>query len=365
MSSLKDLREKLQAKLNKTCVIIVVNNRSINTVKECCASLKEHIKVKGDVEYFLMFEVPLYEQLAAMGTESDNKLVINDIPLTRVVTQCPPMFASRSTYWSMLNLIPKFLEFDQGIMISSKVGLGIDITDDMINNGNSFAIENEMCITCTKDYTNGSYMKCCNENSCAYEYTEEDLHTYNNVIWGGNIVEMCKSIEDMIEKDLSTDILLANASYYFDKYMWNNKPTKVFKENVDFKNDITLCLDTYNKEITAINNTLNDYVTAHPDKAISENNPNSPLLENLPPKYFERVTYGNDVPIRVINDDQEYLVLLCSRCQRQPIIFVPKEKLPLETVKEEPEDAPTIPTGYYTQQTPSHDVKTEPVANDQ
>ena len=357
MSSLKDLREKLQAKLNKTCVIIVVNNRSINTVKECCASLKEHIKVKGDVEYFLMFEVPLYEQLAAMGTESDNKLVINDIPLTRVVTQCPPMFASRSTYWSMLNLIPKFLEFDQGIMISSKIGLGIDITDDMINNGNSFAIENEMCITCTKDYTNGSYMKCCNENSCAYEYTEEDLHTYNNVIWGGNIVEMCKSIEDMIEKDLSTDILLANASYYFDKYMWNNKPTKVFIENVDFKNDITLCLDTYNKEITAINNTLNDYVTAHPDKAISENNPNSPLLENLPPKYFKRVTYGNDVPIRVINDDQEYVVLLCSRCQRQPIIIVPIEKLPLETVKEEPEDAPT-------NQTSSPDVKTEPVAEE-
>ena len=335
MSSLKDLREKLQAKLNKTCVIIVLNNRSINTIKDCCASLKEHIKMKGDVEYFVIFDVPIYEQLATMGTESDNKLVISDIPLTRIVTQCPPIFSSRSTYWTMLNLVPKFLEFDQGIMISSKIAIGIDITDDMISNGNSFAIENELCITCTKDYTTGKYMKCCNENSCAYEYTEEDLPTYNNIIWGGNIVEMCKKIEEMIEKDLSTDILLANASYYFDKYMWSNKPTKVFKENVDFKNDIPMCLDMHTAEITEINKCLNEYVAAHPEKAISENNPNSPLLENLPPKYFERASYSDDTPIRVLNNDQEYVVLLCSKCQRQPIIFVPKDKLPLDTVKEE------------------------------
>lgn len=344
MSSLRDLREKLQAKFNKTCVVIILNTRSISTIKDCCASLKEHIKLKGDVEYFVIFEVPVYEQLSAMGTESDNKLVISDIPLTRVVTQCPPMFATRSTYWSMLNLIPKFLEFDQGVMLSSKVAINFDITDDMINNGNSFAIENELCITCTKDYTSGKYMKCCNENSSAYEYTEDDLPTYNNVIWGGNIVDMCKKVEEMIENDLNADILLSNASYYFDKYMWSNKPTKVFKENVDFKNDIALCLDKYNKEITEINKTLNDYSAAHPDKAVNDNNPNNPLLEDLPPKYFERISYDDGTPIRIINSDQEYVVLLISKCQRQPIIFVPRDKLPLDTVTEEAAEETTEAT---------------------
>ena len=344
MSTLKELREKLQAKLNKSCVVIILNNRSISTIKDCCASLKEHIKMKGDVEYFVVFDVPLYEQLNALGTESDNKLVINDIPLTRVVTQCPPMFASRSTYWTLLNLIPKFMEFDQGIIISSKIAINIDITDDMINNGNSFAIENEICVTCTKDYTTGKYMKCCNENSCAYEYTEEDLPTYNNVFWGGNIVDMCKKVEEMIENDLNSDILLSNASYYFDKYMWNNKPTKVFKENVDFKNDIALCLDKHNKEITEINKTLNDYSNEHPDKVVNDNNPNSPLLENLPPIYFERVTYDADTPIRIINVDQEYVVLLISKCQRQPIIFVPKDQIPLDTVKEDVAEETTTET---------------------
>lgn len=373
MSSLKDLREKLQAKLNKTCVIVVVNSRAINTIKDCCASLKEHIKMKGDVEYFLMFEVPLYEQISSMGTEVDNKIVINDIPLLRVVTQCPPMFASRSTYWNMLNLIPKFREFDQGIMISSKVGLGIDITDDMISNGNSFAILNDIAITCTKDYTTGKYMKCCNENSCAYEYTEDDLPTYNSVVWGGNIVEMSKTIEEMIEKDLTTDILLANASYYFNKYMWSHKPTKVFKETEDFKNDISMCLDKHNAEITAINKKLNDYDTAHPEKEVKDKNVNSPLYENLPPVYLERVSYDDTAAIRVLNTDQDYVVILLSKSQKQPIIFIPHDQMPKteEThVKTEKvaEETPVekVAEDVKTEETPAEkvaeDVKTEKVA---
>lgn len=339
MSSLKELREKLQAKLNKTCVIIVANGKTLFTIKDCCKTLKEHIKMKGDVDYYVIFDVPMYEQLNSMGVEKDNKLVVEDLPLVRIVTQTPPMFASRSTYWNMLNLIPKFREYDQGIMISAKVGLGVDITDEMINNGNSFCILNNLAITCTKDYTTGKYMKACNENSCAFEYSEEDLPTYNSVVWGGNIVNMCEKIEEMIERDLSTDILLANPSYYFNKYMWNNKPTKVFKENEDFKNDISLCLEKYNSEINDINKKMNEYDTEHPEKEVPDKNPNNPMYETLPPVVYKRVSYDETTAIKVLNLEPDYTVLLVSKSQRQPITFAIDVEEPAEKVEEKVEES--------------------------
>lgn len=336
MSSLQKLREKLQAKMNRTCIIIVANGKAISTIKECCKSLKEHIKMTSTVEYFCIFDVPMYEQLNAMGVEEDNKLIIEGIPLNRIVTQCPPMFASRSTYWNMLNLIPKFREFDQGIMISSKIGLGIDITDDMISGNNSFCIVTETPITCSKDFTTGKYIPSCNENSNAYEYSEEDLPNYNNVIWGGNIVKMAMTIEEMIEKDITTDILLYNPTYYFNKYMWNNKPTKVFNEKEDFKNDISLCLDHYNAEITEINKKMVEYDNEHPEKEVKDKNPNNPAYETLPPVTYKRIPYDDSTPIRVLNTEQEYTVLLISKSQRQPIVFV--KNLPDDEVKETKEE---------------------------
>lgn len=326
MSSLKELREKLQAKLHKTCVAIVANGRTMFTIKECCKSLKEHMKVKGDVDYYVFFDVNMYDQLSSMGVEENNKLVISDIPLIRIPTQCPPMFASRSTYWNMLALIHKFKEYDQGMMISSKIGIGIDITDDMISNNNSFTIMNDICITCTKDYTTGQYMKCCNENSMAYEYSEDDLPTYNSVIWGGNLVNMCEKINAMIESDLTTDILLANPSYYFNKYLWNNKPTKVFKVEQDFKNDLSMCIEHYKSEFDKIDAQMKEYEKEHPDKVVQDRNVNNPMLENLPPIYLKRIHYEENTPFKVLNLEHEYHAIIVSGCQRQSVFFV--DKLP-------------------------------------
>lgn len=319
--SLEDLRNKLQAKLKKSCVIIVANGKAMTTLKECCKSLKEHIKLTNDVDYYCIFDLPMFDQLNEMGVEKDGKWFVEDLSITRIITQCPPIFASRSTYWNMLNLIPKFHEYDSGIMISSKVGLGKDITDDMINNGASFTIRNNISITCTKDFTTGQYMRSCNEDSSAYKYSEEDLPTYNNVIWGGDIVACCTEVENMIENDLNNNILLANPSYYFNKYLWNHKPTIEWLENIDFQNDIQLCLDKWRTEIDKLNKTMVEYDTAHPEKEVKDKNPNNPAYENLPPVSYKRVSYDDNVAVKILNTDPEYTVLLMSKSQRQFIKF--------------------------------------------
>lgn len=319
--SLEDLRNKLQAKLKKSCVVIVANGQAMATLKECCKSLKEHIKLTHDVDFYCTFDLPMLDQINEMGVDKDGEWIVEGLPITRVVTQCPPIFASRSTYWNMLHMIPKFREYDSGIMISSKVGLGKDITDDMITDGASFTIRNNICITCTKDYTTGQYMRACTEDSSAYKYSEEDLPTYNNVIWGGDIVTCCTEVEDMIEKDLSNNILLANPSYYFNKYLWSHKPTIEWIENVDYQNDIQLCIDKWKPEIDKLNKAMMEYDTAHPEKEIKDKNPNNPAYENLPPVTYKRVPYGDDVALKILNTDQEYTVLLLSKSQRQFIKF--------------------------------------------
>lgn len=315
------LRNKLQAKLKKTIIVIIANGKALFTLKDCVKSLKQHIKISNKIDYFVMFDLPMFEQLNNMGTEKEGIFYIEDIPITRVVTQCPIPFASRSTYWNILNLIPSFKDYDSGIMISSKIAIGKDITDDMINDGNSFVIRNNINITCTKNYTNGDYIPPCKDDSTAFKFSEEDLPSYNNVLYGGNIVHCCATIESMIEQDMQQDILLNNPMYYFSKYVWDNKPTIEYVENIDFVNDIQINLDHYKEDIDKINKEMVDYDTAHPEKEVADKNPNNPAYENREPVSFKRINYPDTIAIRVINTPQEYNVLLMSKSQRQLIKF--------------------------------------------
>lgn len=322
---MESLRDKLQAKLKKTCVIIHANGKALFTLKQCVASLKEHLKIDNAIDYFVLFDFPMFEQLNAMGEERDGKWYIEDVPVGRVITQCPVPFASRAIYWHILNLIPNFNDYDSGIMISSKVALGKDITADMISDGNSLAIRNTIAITCTKDYTNGEYMRACTDDSSAFQYSEEDLPTYNNVLFGGNIVDCVSKIEVMIEQDLQQNILLANPIYYYSKYLWNNKPTIEWKENVDFMNDIQICLDHYKDKIDEINKEMNQYDADHPEKEVPDKNPNNPAYENREPISLKRIPYSDDVALKVLNTENEYNVMLISKSQRQVFKFVDEE----------------------------------------
>lgn len=315
------LRNKLQAKLKKTIIVIIANGKALFTLKECVKSLKKHIKISNKVDYFVLFDLPMFEQLNNMGVEKEGIYYIEDIPITRVVTQCPIPFASRSTYWNIINLIPSFNDYDSGIMISSKIAIGKDITDDMINDGNSIVIKNNICITCNKNYTNGEYIRACTDDSTAFKYSEEDLPTYNNVLYGGNIVQCCNTIETMIEQDMQQNILLSNPLYYYCKYVWDNKPTIEYVENTDFINDIQINLDHYKEYIDKINKEMVDYDNAHPEKEVADKNPNNPAYENREPVSFKRINYPDNVAAMVINTPQEYNVLLMSKSQRQLIKF--------------------------------------------
>ena len=318
---MESLRNKLQAKLKKTVVVIIANGKSLFTLKECVQSLKDHLKITNKIDYFVMFDLPMFEHLNNLGEEKEGIYYINDVPITRVVTQCPIPFASRSTYWNIVNLIPSFQEYDSGIMISSKIALGKDITDEMIYDGNSFAVRNNIYITCNKNYTNGEYLPSCNEDSSAYKYSEEDLPTYNNILYGGNIVECCNAVETMIEQDLQVNILLNNPMYYYSKYLWEHKPTVEYVENIDFVNDIQINLDHYKEDIDKINKEMVDYDAAHPEKEVADKNPHNPAYENREPVVFKRVPYPDTIAVKVINTPQEYNVLLMSKSQRQLIKF--------------------------------------------
>lgn len=328
---MESLRNKLQAKLKKTIVIIIANGKSLFTLKECVQSLKKHIKIDNKIDYFVMFDLPMFEHINKFGEEKEGVFYIDEIPITRVVTQCPIPFASRSTYWNIVNLIPSFNEYDSGIMISSKIAIATDITEEMINDGNSFAIKNNICITCNKDCSTGEYIPSCPAGSTAYKHSEEDLPTYNNVLWGGNIVQYCNTIEMMIEQDLQQNILLNNPMYYFSKYLWENKPTREYIENIDFVNDIQINLDHYKENIDQINKDMVDYDAAHPEKEVADKNPHNPAYENREPVSFKRVPYPESVVVRVINTPQEYNVLLMSKSQRQLIKFEEE----IEEVEEE------------------------------
>ena len=100
---------------------------------------------------------------------------------------------------------------------------------------------------------------------------------------------------------------------------------------------------------------------------------NSPLYENLPPVYLERVSYDDTAAIRVLNSDQDYVVILLSKSQKQPIIFIPHDQMPKtekvveeETPAKDETPAEKVAEDVKTEETSAEkvaeDVKTEKVA---
>lgn len=319
--SLAKLREKLEESQKKVCVVIFANGRSPDVIVECCRQLREHIHFTH-VDYYCIVEVGLYNHLTTLGKEENGNLVIEGIPLQRLITQCPTAFATRGVYWTLLTLINKFKEYTYGMLLNAKIGLNFDLSDDSLNK--MYVIQNANNFT---------------KPPIAQSVIAKDFDltkSYHSAFWAGNIVEHCETIERMIEQDVVNDVLVFNADYYFSKYIQSySGPMEIelLKEDEDFLNKIKININKNKTQLEAINEKLKEYDAANPDKEVKDRNPNSPEYHVFPEEHMTCYDYPDDMKLYMIADEKDCIVTVLSKAAKCVVKF----DLPLEQVAEETE----------------------------
>ena len=320
--SLAKLREKLEESQKKVCVVIFANGRSPDVIVECCRQLREHIHFTH-VDYYCIVEVGLYNHLTSLGKEENGNLVIEGIPLQRLITQCPTAFATRGVYWTLLTLINKFKEYTYGMLLNAKIGLNFDLSDNSLNK--MYVIQNANNFT---------------KPPIAQSVIAKDFDltkSYHSAFWAGNIVEHCETIERMIEQDVVNDVLVFNADYYFSKYIQSySGPMEIelLKEDEDFLNKIKININKNKTQLEAINEKLKEYDAANPDKEVKDRNPNSPEYHTFPEEHMTCYDYPDDMKLYMIADEKDCIVTVLSKAAKCVVKF----DLPLEQVEQPVEE---------------------------
>ena len=307
--SLAKLREKLEESQKKVCIVIFANGRSPDVIVECCRQLREHIHFTH-VDYYCIVEVGLYNHLTSLGKEENGNLVIEGIPLQRLITQCPTAFATRGVYWTLLTLINKFKEYTYGMLLNAKIGLNFDLSDDSLNK--MYVIQNANNFT---------------KPPIAQSVIAKDFDltkSYHSAFWAGNIVEHCETIERMIEQDVVNDVLVFNADYYFSKYIQSySGPMEIelLKEDEDFLNKIKININKNKTQLEAINEKLKEYDAANPDKEVKDRNPNSPEYHTIPEEHMTCYDYPDDMKLYMIADEKDCIVTVLSKAAKCVVKF--------------------------------------------
>ena len=317
--SLTDFRQTFESQ-RRSCVIVFVNNHDPTTVEECFDHLHDHIKLTT-VDYFLVLEAAMYETINKIGTveKRDDKeyFVIKGVPTIRIITQNPPLFATRAVYWSILALVPNFKEYSYGVLMNSKIALMYDIDDSAYDT--TTAVQNAAKVPVPS-----------RSSVCAKEIAEDvtEIDLYNSSFWAGDIVTLVTNAEKLIEEDCRNNVLLNNTDYYFSKCV--KDPTTVIVEDKEFLNILKLSVNENKSTIDGLYNEMSVYDKKHPEIQLDGKNPSDERYYLFAEQHLPCYEYPSSTKLAMIIPKNERIVTILSKSAKRIVYF---DGSPFEEIK--------------------------------
>lgn len=323
--SLTDFRETFESQ-RRSCVIVFVNNHDPSTVEECFDHLHDHIKL-SNVDYYLVLEAAMYETINKIGTveKCDDKeyFVVKGVPTIRIITQNPPLFATRAVYWSILALVPNFKEYSYGVLMNSKIALMYDIDDS--------AYDTTTVVQSAAKVPVPSRSSVC-AKGIAENITEIDL--YNSSFWAGDIVTLVTNAEKMIEEDCRNNVLLSNTDYYFSNCV--KDPTTIIMEDKEFLNILKLSVNENKSTIDGLYNEMSEYDKKHPEIQLDGKNPSDERYYVFAEQHLPCYEYPSSTKLAMIIPKNERIVTILSKSAKRLVYF---DGSPFEEIKVNDVDA--------------------------
>ena len=323
--SLTDFRETFESQ-RRSCVIVFVNNHDPSTVEECFDHLHDHIKL-SNVDYYLVLEAAMYETINKIGTveKRDDKeyFVVKGVPTIRIITQNPPLFATRAVYWSILALVPNFKEYSYGVLMNSKIALMYDIDDS--------AYDTSTVVQSAAKVPVPSRSSVC-AKGIAEDVTEMDL--YNSSFWAGDIVTLVTNAEKLIEEDCRNNVLLSNTDYYFSNCV--KDPTTVIMEDKEFLNILKLSVNENKSTIDGLYNEMSEYDKKHPEIQLDGKNPSDERYYVFAEQHLPCYEYPSSTKLAMIIPKNERIVTILSKSAKRMVYF---DGSPFEEIKVNDVDA--------------------------
>ena len=323
--SLTDFRETFESQ-RRSCVIVFVNNHDPSTVEECFDHLHDHIKL-SNVDYYLVLEAAMYETINKIGTveKRDDKeyFVVKGVPTIRIITQNPPLFATRAVYWSILALVPNFKEYSYGVLMNSKIALMYDIDDS--------AYDTTTVVQSAAKVPVPSRSSVC-AKGIAEDVTEMDL--YNSSFWAGDIVTLVTNAEKLIEEDCRNNVLLSNTDYYFSNCV--KDPTTVIMEDKEFLNILKLSVNENKSTIDGLYNEMSEYDKKHPEIQLDGKNPSDERYYVFAEQHLPCYEYPSSTKLAMIIPKNERIVTILSKSAKRMVYF---DGSPFEEIKVNDVDA--------------------------
>ena len=323
--SLTDFRETFESQ-RRSCVIVFVNNHDPSTVEECFDHLHDHIKL-SNVDYYLVLEAAMYETINKIGTveKRDDKeyFVVKGVPTIRIITQNPPLFATRAVYWSILALVPNFKEYSYGVLMNSKIALMYDIDDS--------AYDTTTVVQSAAKVPVPSRSSVC-AKGIAENITEIDL--YNSSFWAGDIVTLVTNAEKLIEEDCRNNVLLSNTDYYFSNCV--KDPTTVIVEDKEFLNILKLSVNENKSTIDGLYNEMSEYDKKHPEIQLDGKNPSDERYYVFAEQHLPCYEYPSSTKLAMIIPKNERIVTILSKSAKRLVYF---DGSPFEEIKVNDVDA--------------------------
>lgn len=323
--SLTEFRETFESQ-RRSCVIVFVNNHDPSTVEECFDHLHDHIKL-SNVDYYLVLEAAMYETINKIGTveKRDDKeyFVVKGVPTIRIITQNPPLFATRAVYWSILALVPNFKEYSYGVLMNSKIALMYDIDDS--------AYDTTTVVQSATKVPVPSRSSVC-AKGIAENITEIDL--YNSSFWAGDIVTLVTNAEKLIEEDCRNNVLLSNTDYYFSNCV--KDPTTVIVEDKEFLNILKLSVNENKSTIDGLYNEMSEYDKKHPEIQLDGKNPSDERYYVFAEQHLPCYEYPSSTKLAMIIPKNERIVTILSKSAKRLVYF---DGSPFEEIKVNDVDA--------------------------
>lgn len=323
--SLTEFRETFESQ-RRSCVIVFVNNHDPSTVEECFDHLHDHIKL-SNVDYYLVLEAAMYETINKIGTveKRDDKeyFVVKGVPTIRIITQNPPLFATRAVYWSILALVPNFKEYSYGVLMNSKIALMYDIDDS--------AYDTTTVVQSAAKVPVPSRSSVC-AKGIAENITEIDL--YNSSFWAGDIVTLVTNAEKLIEEDCRNNVLLSNTDYYFSNCV--KDPTTVIMEDKEFLNILKLSVNENKSTIDGLYNEMSEYDKKHPEIQLDGKNPSDERYYVFAEQHLPCYEYPSSTKLAMIIPKNERIVTILSKSAKRLVYF---DGSPFEEIKVNDVDA--------------------------
>lgn len=323
--SLTDFRQTFESQ-RRSCVIVFVNNHDPTTVEECFDHLHDHIKLTT-VDYFLVLEAAMYETVNKIGTveKRDDKeyFVIKGVPTVRIITQNPPLFATRAVYWSILALVPNFKEYSYGVLMNSKIALMYDIDDSAYDT--TTVVQNAVKVPVPS-----------RSSVCAKEIAEDvtEIGMFNSSFWAGDIVTLVTNAEKLIEEDCRNNVLLNNTDYYFSNCV--KDPTTVIMEDKEFLNILKLSVNENKSTIDGLYNEMSEYDKKHPEIQLDGKNPSDERYYVFPEQHLACYEYPSSTKLAMIIPKNERVVTILSKAAKRLVYF---DGSPFEEIKVNDVDA--------------------------